>query len=162
MIVDLLRNDLGRICEYGSVEVEKLCGLEEHPTLFHLVSTIRGTLLKDSKFSDILKAAFPCGSITGAPKLRTMRIIDALEPDVRGLSMGAIGIYLPARFGISETVFDLSVAIRTMVFRDDEAVFNVGGGITIDSDPEEEYAESMLKAAALFRALGIRNAEISS
>ena len=91
MIVDLLRNDLGRVCEFGSVAVEKLCDLETHPTFFHLVSTISGELKKNVKFSEILKAVFPCGSITGAPKIRTMQIIDELETANRGLSMGAIG-----------------------------------------------------------------------
>src|SRR5206468_5356216 len=88
MIVDLLRNDLGRVCEYGSVRVDKLCELEEHPTLFHLVSTVSGELRHDATFADIVCALFPCGSITGAPKISTMRIIDELEPTPRGLSMG--------------------------------------------------------------------------
>ncbi len=101
MIVDLLRNDLGRICKFGSVAVEKLCDLETHPSLFHLVSTIRGDLRENVKFSDILKAVFPCGSITGAPKISTMRIIDELETAPRGLSMGAIGYSIPdSRFQI--------------------------------------------------------------
>jgi len=165
MIVDLLRNDLGRVCEYGSVHVEKLCDLEEHPTLFHLVSTISGKLRNQTKFSEILKALFPCGSITGAPKISTMRIIDEIELDRRGLSMGAIGTYVPSfGFRISGSdqdpesdipTLDLSVAIRTMVIRDNEAVFNVGGGIVIDSDPESEYEESWLKAMALLNAIGV-------
>ena len=153
MIVDLLRNDLGRVCEYGSVRVDKLCELEEHPTLFHLVSTVSGELRRDVNFADILRALFPCGSITGAPKISTMRIIDDLEPTPRGLSMGAIGYSVPAGFDGLEPGIDLSVAIRTMVFRDQTATFNVGGGITIDSDAEEEYQESLLKAKALLRAL---------
>jgi para-aminobenzoate synthetase component I len=154
MIVDLMRNDLGRVCEYGSVIVEKLCDIEEHPTLFHLVSTVRGQLRGEVSFSEILRSVFPCGSITGAPKLRTMEIINELEPVRRGLSMGAIGCYLPARFSnVSSSVFDLSVAIRTMVIREKEAVFNVGGGVVIDSDPEKEFEESILKAKALLRAL---------
>jgi anthranilate/para-aminobenzoate synthase component I len=153
MIVDLLRNDIGRVCEFGSVEVEKLCDLEEHPTLFHLVSTINGKLRADVTFSDILKAVFPCGSITGAPKISTMRIIDGIEPSPRGLSMGAIGYYVPGEtFGLPETI-DLSVAIRTMVIRDRTATFNVGGGIVIDSDPEKEFDESLLKAKALLAAI---------
>ncbi|MFL6375306.1 MAG: aminodeoxychorismate synthase component I [Pyrinomonadaceae bacterium] len=156
MIVDLLRNDLGRVCEYGSVRVEKLCELEEHPTLFHLVSTVTGELREDAAFSDIVRALFPCGSITGAPKISTMQIIERLEPTARGLSMGAIGYSIPAGLGV-EPVTDLSVAIRTMVFRDGIAAFNVGGGITIDSDPEQEYEESLLKARALLSAL---NAEL--
>ena len=111
MIVDLLRNDLGRVCEYGSVHVDKLCDLEEHPTLFHLVSTVSGELREDAKFVDILAALFPCGSITGAPKISTMRIIDELEPTPRGLSMGAIGYSVPRGFDGFEPAIDLSVAI---------------------------------------------------
>ena len=155
MIVDLLRNDLGRVCEYGSVRVDKLCELEEHPTLFHLVSTVSGELRPDTTFSDIIRALFPCGSITGAPKISTMRIIDELEPTPRGLSMGAIGYSIPSGLGM-DPVIDLSVAIRTMVFRDGTATFNVGGGITIDSDPEQEYEESLLKAKALLSALNAK------
>lgn len=154
MIVDLLRNDLGRVCEFGSVEVESLCEIEELPSLFHLVSTIRGRLRKDASFGDILRALFPCGSITGAPKISTMKIIDAIEPAPRGLSMGAIGCYIPASFGIGETI-DLSVAIRTMVIRDGSATFNVGGGIVIDSDPEKEWDETVVKSKALLNSLGI-------
>ncbi|MEZ5346044.1 MAG: aminodeoxychorismate synthase component I [Pyrinomonadaceae bacterium] len=147
MIVDLMRNDLGRICEFGSIAVEELCALEEHPSIFHLVSTISGELRKNTAYSDIIRAVFPCGSITGCPKIRTMEIIDELETANRGLSMGAIG-YLSF-----ERKLDLSVAIRTMVIRESSAVFNVGGGIVIDSDPAGEYAESLIKARALIRAL---------
>lgn len=155
MIVDLMRNDLGRICEYGSVAVESLCKLEEHPTLFHLVSTVTGTVKKETAFSDIIKAVFPCGSITGAPKIRTMQIIDNIETRPRGLSMGAIGCRIPGgTFGLADT-FEMSVAIRTMVIKERTAVFNVGGGIVIDSDPESEFDESMLKAKALLEALGV-------
>lgn len=146
MIVDLLRNDLGRVCEFGSVAVEKLCDLETHPTLHHLVSTIKGKLREKINFSDIIKAVFPCGSITGAPKIGTMKIIDEIETANRGLSMGAIGYS-------TENSIDSSVAIRTMVVKNNEAIFNVGGGITIDSVPEDEYEESLLKARALINAL---------
>ncbi len=146
MIVDLLRNDLGRICEFGSVAVEKLCDLEAHPTLFHLVSTVNGNLRPKSKFSDIIRAVFPCGSITGAPKIRTMRIIDELETATRGLSMGAVG------YSIQDSN-DISVAIRTMVIKDRRAIFNVGGGIVIDSDPEDEYAETLTKAKVLLNSI---------
>jgi para-aminobenzoate synthetase component I len=141
MIVDLLRNDLGRICEFGTVEVEKLCDLEQHPTLFHLVSTVKGNLRANTKFSDIIRAVFPCGSITGAPKIRTMQIIDQLETATRGLSMGAIGYSIQNstfNFQNSEIktqdsrlltadYLDLSVAIRTMTIKDRRAIFNVGG-----------------------------------
>ncbi len=154
MIVDLLRNDLGRICEFGSVTADKVCDLEEHPSLFHLVSTVSGRLRADTGTSDILRAMFPCGSITGAPKISTMRIIDAIEPDPRELSMGAIGYSLPDdSFGLPAGM-DLSVAIRTMVIRGNVASFNVGGGIVIDSDPESEYLETLTKAAALLDAAG--------
>ncbi|MEP6944634.1 MAG: anthranilate synthase component I family protein [Acidobacteriota bacterium] len=155
MIVDLLRNDLGRVCEFGSVEVEKLCDLEEHSTLFHLVSTVAGKLRAGTAYSDIIRALFPCGSITGAPKLSTMRIIDDIEPTPRGLSMGALGYYVPGElFGVPE-LLETSVAIRTMVVREDVATFNVGGGIVIDSDPESEYRETLTKAKALFSSLGV-------
>lgn len=154
MIVDLLRNDIGRICDFGSVRIEKLCDLEEHPTLFHLVSTVSGALRGDVSVSEIVRALFPCGSITGAPKIRTMQIIDEIETADRGLSMGAIGVYIPQAWGPEFEMLDTSVAIRTMVVSAGEAIFNAGGGIVIDSDPEKEYAESMLKAKALLRALG--------
>lgn len=154
MIVDLLRNDLGRVCEFGSVEVESLCEIEELPSLFHLVSTIKGRLRGDASFGEMLRAIFPCGSITGAPKISTMKIIDEIEPTARGLSMGAIGCYIPASFGIGETI-DLSVAIRTMVIRNGTATFNVGGGIVIDSDPEKEWDETVVKSKALLNSLGI-------
>jgi para-aminobenzoate synthetase component 1 len=153
MIVDLLRNDLGRVCDYGSVEVESLCDLEEHPTFFHLVSTVSGHLRDDVVLSDILRAVFPCGSITGAPKISTMRIIDEIETVGRGLSMGAIGFYVPPDiFDMPETL-ETSVAIRTLVIRDREVTFNVGGGIVIDSDPAQEYEETLTKAKALLTAI---------
>lgn len=169
MIVDLLRNDLGRICEFGSVKVEKLCDLEEHPSLFHLVSTITGQLNQNIKFSQILRAMFPCGSITGAPKIRTMQKIDQIETVSRGLSMGAIGIadcgLLNADFHNKSPYFllstphyiDLSVAIRTMTIRKNKATFNVGGGIVIDSIPESEYEETLTKAKALLNSINAEN-----
>lgn len=167
MIVDLLRNDIGRICEFGTVEVEKLCDLEQHPTLFHLVSTINGTLREKTSISEILKAVFPCGSITGAPKIRTMQIIDQLETKNRGLSMGAIGFssgkwktvsgkwnkithHLPLT---TYHLIDSSVAIRTMTIKNNQAKFNVGGGIVIDSDPQSEYEETLTKAKALLKSI---------
>ncbi len=151
MIVDLLRNDIGRVCEYGSVVVEKLCELSEHPTLFHLVSTINGTLRKDATFTEVIRAIYPSGSITGCPKIRTMEIIDRLENAQRGLSMGAIG------YRGFDNRFDLNVAIRTMVVRGTKAVFNVGGGIVIDSDPLSEYNESLTKARAILKVLNAKD-----
>ena len=149
MIVDLLRNDLGRVCRYGTVEVVALCEVQEHPTLFHLVSKVRGRLRAEVSAGELLRATFPCGSITGAPKLRAMEIIDECERAPRGLSMGSIGY-----FSFDGRV-DLSVAIRTMTLRRDRwARFNVGGGIVAESDPEAEYEESLVKARALLSALG--------
>jgi anthranilate/para-aminobenzoate synthase component I len=153
MIVDLLRNDIGRVCEFGSVRVEKLCDLEEHPSLFHLVSTVRGSLRKDAGIAEILPAVFPCGSITGAPKISTIKIIDKLERAPRGLSMGAVGVNINGNAFAVSPRFDTSVAIRTMVIRDGTAKFNVGGGITIDSGPHAEYEEALLKAKALIAAI---------
>lgn len=147
MIVDLLRNDLGRVCRYGSVRVRELFTVQEHPTLFHLVSKVQGTLRDGVTAGDVLRATFPCGSITGAPKLRAMEIIDELEPQPRGLSMGAIGYFS------FDGAMDLNVAIRTMVVRDGVARFNVGGGIVADSRALLEYEESLTKARALLRAL---------
>ncbi len=151
MIVDLLRNDLGRVCRYGSIEVTELCALEEHPTLFHLVSKVQGILRDEVTASDLLRAAFPCGSITGAPKIRAMEIIGETETEPRGLSMGAIGYFS------FDGALDLNVAIRTMVIRDRVARFNVGGGIVADSCPSLEYEESLIKARALLSALGVEN-----
>ncbi|MCA1557781.1 MAG: aminodeoxychorismate synthase component I [Acidobacteria bacterium] len=147
MIVDLLRNDLGRVCQYGSVEVPEIFTVQEHPTLFHLVSRVRGLLREGVTMGQLLRATFPCGSITGAPKLRAMEILDEVERTKRSLSMGAIGYFsFDARA-------DLSVAIRTMTVREEVSRFNVGGGIVADSQPEEEYEESLVKARALLRAL---------
>lgn len=146
MIVDLLRNDLGRVCEFGTVAAEKICEIEEHPTLFHLVSKIRGRLRENTRASDLLKAAFPCGSITGAPKVRAMQILDEIETAPRGISMGAIGYFA------FDGSIDLNVAIRTATIRGNRAVFNVGGGIVYDSEPENEYEESLVKARALLGA----------
>lgn len=156
MIVDLMRNDIGRVCKFGSVTVEQLCAVESHPTLFHLVSTVSGDLREDVGIADVIKAVFPCGSITGAPKLRTMEIIDRIENSPRGLSMGAIGYSCQNPNFQIPRVMDMSVAIRTLVVRDRKAVFNVGGGIVIDSDPLSEFDESLLKAKAILSALNAK------
>jgi para-aminobenzoate synthetase component 1 len=151
MIVDLLRNDLGRVCRFGSVHVAELCAVREHPTLFHLVSKVRGRLRDDVTAGALLRATFPCGSITGAPKIRAMRVIDEIETVPRGLSMGSIGYFS------FDGRIDLSVAIRTATIgRDGAARFNVGGGVVADSDPPAEYEESLLKARALLDALDAR------
>jgi para-aminobenzoate synthetase component 1 len=149
MIVDLLRNDLGRVSRYGSIKVTGLCKLQEHPTLFHLVSKVRGLLRDEVTAGELLRAAFPCGSVTGAPKIRAMEIIAETETTPRGLSMGALGYFS------FDGALDLSVAIRTMVMRDSVTRFNVGGGIVADSSAALEYQESLVKARALLSALGI-------
>lgn len=154
MIVDLLRNDIGRIAEFGSVEVEELCALETHPTYHQLVSTISATVRPGTTPAEMIRSLFPCGSITGAPKISTMRIIDSLERSSRGLSMGAIGYYCPQSLSASGlATLDLSVAIRTMVVRGSNATFNVGGGIVIDSDPAAEFEETLVKSRALLDAV---------
>jgi len=160
MIVDLMRNDLGRICEFGSIEVKKLCEIETYSTLFQMVSTISGKLRDNIEFSDVLTALFPCGSITGAPKIRTMQIIEALEPSSRGLSMGAIGYHMANpdfahRLLSAENLTNCSVAIRTMNISRRNIRFKVGGGIVIDSEPSAEYEETNLKAKALLNAIGV-------
>ncbi len=145
MIVDLLRNDLGRICTAGSVHVQDLFSVERYETLLQMTSTISGTLLPHTTFYNIFRAMFPCGSITGAPKVRTMQIIRELEPHPRGIYTGAIGFIAPNR---SAT---FSVAIRTLVLHNNHAHMGVGGGIVADSLPEDEYRECLLKASFLTR-----------
>ena len=147
MIVDLERNDLGRVCRVGSVKVPELYRLEEYPTVFHLVSTVVGELGDGKDVVDLLGACFPGGSITGAPKVRAMEIIEELEPVRRGIYTGSIG-YL----GFDGEV-DLNIVIRTLVVKNGRVHFQVGGGITADSNPQAEYQETLDKARALVRAL---------
>jgi para-aminobenzoate synthetase component 1 len=147
MIVDLERNDLGRVCRHGSVQVTELATLETFPTVFHLTSTVVGRLRNDQSRIDLLRACFPGGSITGAPKVRAMEIIDELEPTRRSVYTGAIG-YLS--FGNN---MDLNIAIRTFLVKDGRAYFQVGGGIVYDSEPQAEYQETLDKAKALIQAL---------
>ena len=144
MIVDLVRNDLGRVCEFGSVEVTGLCEVEAHPGLVHLVSTVEGTLRPDVGWPELLDATFPPGSVTGAPKLAAMEVIHALEPVPRGPYCGGIGWV----DGDSSTG-DLNVAIRTFWFEEGELHLGTGGGITWDSTPEGEWDETELKARRL-------------
>lgn len=149
MIVDLERNDLGRVCEYGSVHVPEARRLEAHPTVYHTVATVEGRLRPGTRPSELLRATFPGGSITGAPKIRAMQIIENLEGVRRGVYCGAIGY-----FGFDGAV-DLNVAIRTITLTGGRAIFHAGGGIVADSDPQAEYEESLHKAWALGRALGL-------
>lgn len=149
MIVDLERNDLGRVCRPGSVWVPELYRIEEYATVFHLVSTVLGELEPDKGLMDLLAATFPGGSITGAPKIRAMEIIEELEPVRRGIYCGSIG-YL----GFDGDA-DQNIVIRTLVFSGGKIYFQVGGGITIESVPDAEYLETLDKALALVRALGL-------
>ena len=152
MIVDLERNDLGRVCEYGSVKVRDMCTLEKYATVFQLTSTVEGKLGEGRDGIDLLKAAFPGGSVTGVPKVRAMEIIDELEPTRRGIYTGSVG-YLGFDGGM-----DLNIVIRTFVIKGQRLYFQVGGGIVADSDPFMEYQETLDKARALMAALGLRNA----
>jgi para-aminobenzoate synthetase component 1 len=151
MIVDLLRNDLGRICCYESIQT-RLWELDVLPHLYHLVSDVQGRLKPGVGVLEILRALFPCGSITGAPKIRAMEILAEIEQRRRGVSMGAIGIIRGVP-GTESCEMDFSVAIRTMLVRSSEAVFNVGGGIVYDSVPGAEFEEMVLKASPLLDAL---------
>ncbi len=159
MIVDLVRNDLGRVCAPGSISVPELMKIETYAAVFQMVSTVKGELATGRDAFDLLRASFPPGSMTGAPKLASMRLIEALESVRRGVYAGALG-YLDVRGGL-----DLSVVIRTIVCKDQRAHLHVGGGIVADSTPESEYLESLDKAraplAALREALGEAQAESS-
>jgi anthranilate/para-aminobenzoate synthase component I len=195
MIVDLMRNDLGRVCEYGSVRVDSARAIESHPTIHHGVATVAGRLHPSKDVVDLLKAAFPGGSVTGAPKVRAMQIIDELEPHARGPYCGCIGY-------LSKDSACLNIAIRTMMLSpapplpkgadrrsgtgferaatvreqtggdassstgaeaDEEerrrwtADLPVGGGIVADSDPAAEYDETLDKARAMLKALGVED-----
>jgi para-aminobenzoate synthetase component 1 len=149
MIVDLERNDLGRVCEIGTVCVTQPRTIEAHPTVYHGVATVEGTLRSDVTLVDLLRATFPGGSITGAPKIRAMQIIEELEPTRRGPYCGAIG-YVSA-----DGSMEFNIAIRSMIVKAGQVHIPVGGGIVADSDPADEYDETLVKARAMFAALGI-------
>lgn len=147
MIVDLERNDLNKICKRGSVTVDELFTVEEYATVFHLVSDIRGELKEDLNIVDIIQATFPGGSITGAPKIRAMEIIDKLENGRRGIYTGSMG-YISL-----DGNCDLNIIIRTAIHKDNMYYIGVGGGITCESDTEFEYKETLQKAKALLEAM---------
>ncbi|GGG76440.1 aminodeoxychorismate synthase component I [Edaphobacter dinghuensis] len=146
MIVDLLRNDIGRICEMGSVQVDDIFSVETYQTLLQMTSTVSGRLREGLTYYDIFKGVFPSGSITGAPKIRTMEIIHELEAAPRGIYTGSIGYMAP------DGSATFNVAIRTLDLYEGKAQMGVGGGIVADSDPKDEYRECLLKAEFLVRA----------
>jgi para-aminobenzoate synthetase component 1 len=148
MIVDLLRNDLGKCCEPGSIHVPELFSIESFATVHHMVSTVRGTLQRGCDAVRLMRGAFPGGSITGAPKLRAMEIIDELEPDPRGVYCGSI-----AYIGFNGNM-DSNIAIRTLEHRNGNVRFSAGGGIVADSVCEDEYTETFHKARAMLEVLG--------
>jgi para-aminobenzoate synthetase component 1 len=147
MITDLERNDLGKVCQFGSVWVSDLVRVEGYATVWHLVSTVEGLLRRELTHVDCVRACFPGGSITGAPKIRAMQIIDELEPHARGVYTGAIGF-----FGFNGLT-ELSVAIRSAVYQRGRLTFHAGGGIVADSDPAAEHEETLAKAQGIFNAI---------
>jgi para-aminobenzoate synthetase component I len=147
MIVDLVRNDFGRVCAYRSVNVPDFLMIEPYATVFQMVSTVQGRLAEGRDRFDLIRACFPGGSMTGAPKIEAMKIIDGLEPVARGIYSGAIG-YLDFR-----GTMDLSMVIRTIIVKNERCYFHAGGGIVADSDPTAEYRETQDKAWALIEAI---------
>ena len=147
MLVDLGRNDVGRVCEYKSVKVSELMTIEKYSHVMHIVSDVSGRLKKGKGLFDVMRATFPAGTVTGAPKVRAMEIIDELENIRRGPYAGSIGY-----FSFSGNL-DSCITIRTIVIKGKTAYIQVGAGIVLDSKPEREYEETMNKAKALLRAI---------
>jgi len=149
MLVDLGRNDLGRVCEYGTVNVTEFFGIERYSHVMHIVSNVEGTLRPDLTAFDLVRAAFPAGTVSGAPKVRAMEIIAELERNARGPYAGMVGY-----FGF-DGAMDSCLAIRTMVGRGTTFNVQAGAGIVADSDPAAEYQETVNKASAMLRAIDI-------
>jgi para-aminobenzoate synthetase component 1 len=147
MIIDLERNDIAKICVPGTRKVTQPRTIETYPTVYHAVATIAGQLRDDVSFCDVLKAMFPGGSITGAPKIRSMEIIDETEPTARGVYTGSIGF-----IGLNGNT-SLNIAIRTIIIKNKKAYFQSGGGIVADSQPESECEETIIKAKALLAGI---------
>ena len=153
MLVDLERNDLGRVCEYGSVHVDEFMVIEKYSHVMHIVSNVKGKLKKEANYADIIKATFPGGTITGAPKVRTMEIIEELEPTRRGIYTGSIGW-----IGFDGNM-ELNIVIRTLFAKDGYGYVQAGAGIVIDSNPEHEYKESLKKARAMVKSIELSKEE---
>lgn len=149
MLVDLERNDLGRVCHFGTVEVNELMVIEEYSHVMHIVSNVRGRLAEGKNRFDLFRACFPGGTITGAPKIRSMEIIEELEPTRRGPYTGSVGF-----FGYAGEM-EMNIVIRTLLMKNGKAYVQAGAGIVADSEPEKEYYESLKKAEALLRALEV-------
>ncbi|MDD5111714.1 MAG: anthranilate synthase component I family protein, partial [Candidatus Altiarchaeota archaeon] len=147
MLVDLGRNDIGRIAQAGTVKVKKFMQVEKYSHVQHMVSEVTGKLKPGLDCYDALKSIFPAGTVSGAPKVRAMEIIDELEPEKRGIYAGCIGY-----FSFNGNM-DTAIAIRTIIFQDNKAYFQAGAGIVADSKPEHEYKETLKKAGALLKAL---------
>jgi anthranilate synthase component 1 len=150
MLVDLARNDIGRVCEPGSIKTTELLEIERYSKVMHIVSNVTGKLSKNCDAFDLLAATFPAGTVSGAPKIRAMEIIDQLEPVKRGIYAGAIGY-----FAFSGDM-DMCIAIRTIVIKDKIGYIQTGAGIVADSEPAKEYQETLNKAIALKNALKLR------
>jgi anthranilate synthase component 1 len=153
MLVDLGRNDVGRVAEWGTVKVDELMAVERYSHVMHIVSNVVGRLRKGLTAFDVLRASFPAGTVTGAPKVRAMEVIEELEPFRRGVYAGAVGY-----FDLQGSM-DFCITIRTIVMRDGEALIQAGAGIVADSDPEKEWEEILAKARVLFRAIGVDEGE---
>lgn len=153
MIIDLERNDVAKICKYGTRKVTQPRTIESYPTVFHAVATVAGQLRNETTFCDCLRAMFPGGSITGAPKIRSMEIIDETEPTARGVYTGSIGF-----LGIDGSV-SLNIAIRTIIIKNNTAFAQTGGGIVADSDPQAEWNETITKARALLAGINSVNSK---
>jgi anthranilate synthase component 1 len=149
MLVDLGRNDVGRVAQYGTVKVREMMAVERYSHVLHLVSEVEGMLRDDSSSLAVLKAVFPAGTMTGAPKVRSMQVIDSLEPERRGPYAGAVG-----HIGWGDRRMDLAITIRTCVLVGDEASVQAGAGIVADSVPEKEWEETESKARAMLTAIG--------
>ena len=154
MLVDLGRNDVGRVAQYGSIELPDLMVVERYSHVMHISSTVTGQLRDDCDAFDALMASLPAGTVSGAPKVRAMQIIDEIEPQRRGPYAGAVGY-----FDYSQNM-DTCIALRTMVIKDNKAYIQAGAGIVADSDPASEYQETLNKAKGLLRAIELTRARL--